>query len=106
MPWCTLSELNTLDVICASVRLCGHYVLNCSVGTEGEEGGRVMENCIPFTALLRFSAPCVQRGERINREMKMASCHSVFSYIYCCTKVACGQAGLPVMVQHACIITE
>lgn len=47
MPERTLSELNALDVVCVSIQLCGHYVLNCSVANSRrgeerreEEGGR------------------------------------------------------------------
>lgn len=36
MPWSTLSELNSLDVIFVSVPLHGHYVLKSSTGREEE----------------------------------------------------------------------
>lgn len=62
MPQRTLSELNALDVIYVRIRLYAHYELNCSVGN------RVMGNYISCTVLLRYSAACVQRAVRINRD--------------------------------------
>lgn len=41
-----------------------------------------MVNCIPFTALLKYSAACVQRGVRINGEMKIGKMASCLSFLY------------------------
>lgn len=102
MPQRTLSELNALDVVYVRVRLCAHYVLNCSFGNR--RGGLVMVNYIPCIVLLRYSAACVQRAVRINRDMKIGNENGLLSvfFAYCCTIVAClsavpGEAGLRAM---------
>lgn len=49
---------------------------------RGTEGGRMMVNYIPFTVLLRYSAACVQRGVRINGEMKIGNENGLLSFFF------------------------
>lgn len=60
----------------------------------------MMVNYISCTGLLRYSAACVQRAARINREMKTGDENGLLSFFfaYRCTIVAClpaelGEAG-------------
>lgn len=80
MPQRTLWKRNALDVIYVRMWLYAHYVLNCYVGNRRR--GRVMVNYISRAALLRYSAACVQRAPRINREMKIGNENGLLSFFF------------------------
>lgn len=58
MPQCTLSELTALDVVCVSIHLCGHYVVNWeTIGEERERHGKLYSIYSVVTVL------CAKRSE-------------------------------------------